>query len=69
MRDGLDDPGPGQRYATAARKNIAELRRKEPGIRVEIRWCPGHCGVEGNEIVDVWAKQAGRPQRGMAPIH
>jgi len=53
-----DDPGPGQRYAIAARKHIAELRRKEPGIRIEIRWCPSHCGVEGNEIADEWAKQA-----------
>ena len=43
-----DDPGPGQRYAIVARKHIAELRRKEPGIRIEIRWCPSHYGVEGN---------------------
>jgi len=34
--------------------HIAELRRKGPGIR----WYPSHCGVEGNEIADEWAKQA-----------
>jgi len=53
-----DDPGLGQRYAIAARKHIAELRGKEPGIWIEIRWCPSHCGVGGNEIADEWAKQA-----------
>ena len=53
-----DDRGPGQLYAIAARKHIAELRRKELEIRTEIRWCPSHCGVEGNEKADEWAEQA-----------
>ena len=52
------NPGQGQRYTIAARKHIVELRRKEPGTRTEIRWSPSHCGVEGNEKADEWAKQA-----------
>jgi len=53
-----DDPGPGQKYAIMARKNIATLHAKEPGVRVENRWCPYHQGVEGDEAADEWAKQA-----------
>ena len=33
-----DDPGPGQKYAIMARKHIAALRAKEPGVKIEIRW-------------------------------
>jgi len=53
-----DEPGPGQKYALEARKHIAELRRARPGIIIEIRWCPAHKGVEGNEKADEWAKIA-----------
>ena len=49
-----DDPGPGQRYAIAARKHIAELRRKLPGIRMKYGGAP----AEGNEKADEWSKQA-----------
>jgi len=44
-----DEPGPWQKYALEARQHIAELRRKAPGITIEIRWCPADEGVEGNE--------------------
>jgi len=53
-----DDSGPGQKYAIAARKHIAELRCKEPEISIEIRWCHSHCEIEGNEKADEWAKPA-----------
>jgi ribonuclease HI len=53
-----DEPGPGQKYALEARKYIAALRRKVPGIVIEVRWCPAHEGVEGNEKADEWAKLA-----------
>jgi len=53
-----DDPGPGQKYALEARRHIAALRAKEPNGRVEIRWCPNHQGIEGNEVADKWAKLA-----------
>jgi len=57
-RKASDDPGPGQKYALEARKHIATLRRAVPGISIEIRWCPAHVGVEGNEKADEWAKLA-----------
>jgi len=53
-----DDPGPGQKYVIMARKHIAALRAKEPGAKTEIRWCPSHQGIEGNEWADEWAKLA-----------
>ena len=34
------------------------LRRARPGIIIEIRWCPAHKGIAGNEKADEWAKIA-----------
>ena len=57
-----DDPGPGQKYAIQAQRHIAALRRAKPGITIEIRWCPAHKGIAGNEKADEWAKEAaGQP--------
>ena len=53
-----DEPGPGEKYVLEARQHIAELRRKAPSAIIEIRWCPAHEGVEGNEQADKWAKLA-----------
>ena len=57
-----DEPGPGQQYALQARKHIATLRGARRDIITEIRWCPAHKGVIGNEKADEWAKiAAGQP--------
>ena len=39
-----DEPGPGQTYAIQARQAIADLRRREPAIEIEVNWCPAHKG-------------------------
>ena len=53
-----DEPGPGQTYALRARTAIAALRGREHSVEIEIRWCPAHKGIPGNEVADGWAKQA-----------
>ena len=35
-----------------------KLQRVVPGITIEVRWCPAHKVVEGNEKADEWAKLA-----------
>lgn len=34
------------------------LHRSFPSLRLVIRWCPGHTGIQGNEKVDKLAKKA-----------
>jgi ribonuclease HI len=33
-------------------KQMNYLHQAFPNLRITIRWCPGHSGVQGNEIVD-----------------
>ena len=52
-----DEPGPGQTNALQARQAIAALRKQEPAVEIEIRWCPAHKGIPGNEAKsDVMSK-------------
>jgi ribonuclease HI len=53
-----EEPGPGYMYAIQARKHITALRRAQPGITIEIPWCPAHKGAPGNEKADEWANLA-----------
>jgi len=57
-RIGSDEPGPGQQYALKAREWVGQLRTARPGIQIEIRWCPAHEGVAGNEKADREARRA-----------
>ena len=57
-----DDPSPAQQYAIRAREWVAKLRKARPDIGIEIRWCPAHSGVAGNEKADEWARQVRRSQ-------
>jgi hypothetical protein len=41
-----DKSGPGQGYALEARKHIATIRRRRPGVTIELRWCPAHKGCQ-----------------------
>ena len=52
------EPGPGQQYALQVRKHIATLRRARPGVIIEIRCCPAHKGISGNDKADEWARIA-----------
>jgi len=47
-----DEPGPGQQYTLEAREWVAQFRKTRPGGSIELRWCPAHEGVEGNERAD-----------------
>jgi ribonuclease HI len=53
-----EEPGPGQKHAIQARKWIGALREARPDIIIEIRWCPAHEGVSGNEKADEWVRLA-----------
>jgi len=55
----------GQIYVTQAGKHIAGLRRARPDITIEIRLCPAHKRVPGNEKADEWERGSWGESRGV----
>ncbi|GAA5846734.1 hypothetical protein JCM11251_002274 [Rhodosporidiobolus azoricus] len=54
------DPSPtsGQHLCLQLRSLLTHLNTAHPTVSVCFVWCPGHEGVEGNELVDLIAKEA-----------
>ena len=54
----LTKPTTGHYIFDALHEHVDMLRKKHSGLRIKIRWSPGHKGIEGNEQVDEQAKKA-----------
>ena len=54
----LMKPTTGHYIFDALHEHVAMLRKKHSGLRIKIRWSPGHKGIEGNEQADKQAKKA-----------
>ena len=54
----LTKPSPGHYIFDALHESITSLQKKHLGIKVIIKWVPGHKGMEGNECADEEAKKA-----------
>ena len=54
----LTKPNPGHYIFDALHKSIAAIQKKHLGIKITVKWVPGHKGVEGNEQADEEAKKA-----------
>ena len=51
-------PSAGHYIFDAIHKSIMTLQKKHVGIKIKIKWVPGHKGVEGNEKADEEVKKA-----------
>lgn len=54
------DPKPtgGQAYAHSFYQHATRFLDDDQNNRISVEWCPGHCGVPGNERADRLARQA-----------
>jgi ribonuclease HI len=39
-------------------RRLAAIKRRNPRLKINVRWTPGHTGIVGNERADVLAKEA-----------
>ena len=50
--------GKAQAHSRGFRRTIREILDEFPDTKITISWCPGHCGIPGNEEADKTAKLA-----------
>ena len=68
----LTNPTSGHHIFDALYEGIEALKKKHSGIRLQVKWVPGHKGVDGNERADEQAKKAiteGSSGRSELPRH
>ena len=54
----LTKPKPGHYIFDMLHKSLERVINQHPGIKITVRWTPGHKGIEGNERADEEAKRA-----------
>ena len=57
---------PGQHLVEAFHEQVAAVWSKHPGIKIRMRWTPGHKGIQGNKRVD---EEANRVAKGELSEH
>jgi hypothetical protein len=53
----LTKPKPGHYIFNMLHKSLEGVRNQHLGIKIMVRWTPGHEGIEGNERADEEAKR------------
>ena len=53
-------PGPGRYLTDVFHRNLRSLKAQRCGLKLTLRWVPGHCDIAGNEAADAAAKEAAR---------